>query len=180
MKRLLIVLVSSLTMLAACGSASQPIEVSQAWARTTVTGQTNGAIYFDIAAAADDTLVAASVPDSVAARAEIHEVVPADTTDGEEGGSMDQMGDEVGSNDMEMSDTSVPDGMDMGAMTMRQLTDGLALPAGETISFEPGSFHVMLVDLVEPLTTGVRVPLTLSFAEADDITITVDVSETGP
>ena len=68
----------------------------------------------------------------------------------------------------------------MGAMTMQELTAGLPLTAGETVSFEPGGYHVMLLDIAGPLEVGDEVEVTLDFAEADSVTITVQVAESAP
>jgi copper(I)-binding protein len=66
------------------------------------------------------------------------------------------------------------------AMVMQEMTDGLPLPAGETVSLAPGGYHIMLLDLVEPLETGDEFEVTLDFENADDVTLTVTVSETAP
>jgi hypothetical protein len=47
-----------------------------------------------------------------------------------------------------------------GVMKMRQL-DRLELPAGQTVTLEPGGNHIMLLDLRKPLKPGERVRLTL-------------------
>ena len=72
------------------------------------------------------------------------------------------------------------DSGEMGAMTMQELTDGLPLTAGETVTFKPGSYHIMLLDIAEPLEVGDEVEVTLDFAEADSVTITVEVAESAP
>ncbi len=46
-------------------------------------------------------------------------------------------------------------------MQMRELSDGLALPAGKVIELKPGGYHVMLMGLKRPLKTGDTVALTL-------------------
>ena len=69
---------------------------------------------------------------------------------------------------------------EMGEMMMRELADGLALPGGETVSLEPGGYHVMLLDLVDPLEIGETFDVTLDFADADSLTVTVTVAETAP
>jgi copper(I)-binding protein len=51
--------------------------------------------------------------------------------------------------------------MDGGVMRMRALPR-LELPAGRTVRLTPGTMHVMLVDLKQPLKVGDKVPLTLS------------------
>ena len=41
--------------------------------------------------------------------------------------------------------------------------------------FEPGGYHVMLIDLVKPLEVGQTVPVTLTFAKAGTIEVTATV-----
>lgn len=175
MKRELILLVPAAALVfAACGGDDQ-ISVDGAWARTSPAATDRGAVYFEVTADEADTLVGATVDDSIAGAAEIHEMVMADMGDDmdESMDDMDDMDDEAGS-DMDMSDdTEVP-------MTMQEMTSGLPLPAGETVVLEPGSYHVMLLDLVEPLETGDEFEVTLSFADGDDLTIEVPVLETAP
>ena len=52
-------------------------------------------------------------------------------------------------------------------MQMRELSDGLALPAGKPIELKPGGVHVMLMGLKQPLKTGDTVVLTLVVEGAD-------------
>lgn len=177
MKRSVSVLLTAAIALTACGS-DDDVTVAGAWARASAPTQTSGAVYFDLTVADDDALIGASVPASVATRAEIHEVVMVDDSmdtseDAHEmGGDMD---------DTEMSEGSDDMGdMEGGQMSMRELPDGLALTAGETVSFEPGSYHVMLPELADPLEVGDEFDLTLDFRNADDVTITVQVAETAP
>jgi len=47
-----------------------------------------------------------------------------------------------------------------GVMKMRRL-DGLALPAGEPVALAPGGFHIMLLDIKQPLAAGQEIALTL-------------------
>lgn len=175
-QRVLPFLAATALALAACGSDGDAVSIDGAWARATADGQTTGAIYFDLTVDEDDVLVAASVPSSVAGDAQIHEVVEADSgeTSGEMTGSDEMSGEMTGSDDMSGD-------MDMGgAMVMQELTDGLALTGGETVSFEPGGYHVMLLDLAQPLVVGDEVDLTLEFAEAGSTTLSVEVAETAP
>jgi hypothetical protein len=168
-KRLLAILPVAALVFAGCGSEDGgddgAVEVDDAWARASAEGQTAGAVYFRITADEADRLLAASVPASVAAAAEVHEVVMADGSDDGDGG-------------MDMDDDS-DDGADP-QMSMQELVDGLALPAGETVSFEPGGYHVMLLDLAAPLAAGDEIDLTLDLETADDITLTVEVAESAP
>lgn len=52
--------------------------------------------------------------------------------------------------------------MQGNTMQMRALKDGLALPAGKAVELKPGSYHVMLMDLKQPIKAGDTVPLTLT------------------
>ncbi len=51
--------------------------------------------------------------------------------------------------------------MEGDTMRMRALTQGLELPAGQPVQLKPGGYHVMLMDLKQPLSAGQSVPLTL-------------------
>ena len=55
--------------------------------------------------------------------------------------------------------------MDKDVMRMQRLTS-LPLPAGKTISLKPGGYHVMLMNLKEPLPVDSHVQLTLLFEDA--------------
>ncbi|MDH4050732.1 MAG: copper chaperone PCu(A)C [Rubrivivax sp.] len=57
--------------------------------------------------------------------------------------------------------------MEGNTMRMRALPNGLPLPAGQTVSLQPGGYHVMLMDLKQTLNAGDQVPVTL-LVEAND------------
>ena len=59
-------------------------------------------------------------------------------------------------------------------MEMRPV-DALPLPAGRTVELKPGGYHVMLVDLVKPLTAGQKVPMTLTVVGKDGKKATVSL-----
>ncbi|MEX1297021.1 MAG: copper chaperone PCu(A)C [Candidatus Limnocylindrales bacterium] len=67
---------------------------------------------------------------------------------------------------------------DEGMMSMNQVTE-IAIPAHADAVLEPGSYHLMLIDLVEPLTEGTEVELTLEFMAAEPQTVSAPVM-TGP
>jgi len=50
--------------------------------------------------------------------------------------------------------------MDGDTMRMRAIP-GLDLPAGQAVQLKPGGYHVMLMDLKQPLKAGETVPVTL-------------------
>jgi copper(I)-binding protein len=57
--------------------------------------------------------------------------------------------------------------LDGDVMKMRQLKDGLPIAKGATAELRPGGYHVMLLELKQPLTPGQTVPLTLTFEDAE-------------
>ena len=61
------------------------------------------------------------------------------------------------------------DTMRMGAIT------GLDLPADQRVDLKPGGFHVMLMDLKQPLKAGTKLPLTLRFQDESGATSTRQV-----
>ena len=66
-----------------------------------------------------------------------------------------------------------------GVMQMRELAGGLSIPAGGSVMLKPGSYHVMLIGLKKPLTAGEKIPLTLTFEKAGNISVTVSVQAMG-
>ncbi|PWV90431.1 copper chaperone PCu(A)C [Phyllobacterium myrsinacearum] len=63
--------------------------------------------------------------------------------------------------------------MDHDVMVMRELPKGLAIPAGESVKLTPGGYHLMLMDVAEPLKEGQVSKLTLKFEKAGPVTIDV-------
>jgi copper(I)-binding protein len=66
-----------------------------------------------------------------------------------------------------------------GVMQMREVADGLPIPAGGSVVLKPGSHNVMLIGLKKPLTAGEKFPLTLTFEKAGNISVTVPVQAMG-
>ena len=69
--------------------------------------------------------------------------------------------------------------MNNGVMTMRPLDKGLTIEPGKTVELAPGSYHLMLMDLKNPLKQGEKVPLTLEFEKAGKVTLSLDVEGVG-
>ncbi len=65
--------------------------------------------------------------------------------------------------------------MEGDVMKMRQIS-GVDLPAGALIELKPGGFHVMLLDLKQPVLPSSTVPLTLIFKDAKGFESKMDVS----
>jgi periplasmic copper chaperone A len=55
--------------------------------------------------------------------------------------------------------------MEGEVMKMRAIGK-LDLPAGRSVELKPGGYHIMLLDLKQPLEQGSTVPMTLSFRDA--------------
>lgn len=67
-----------------------------------------------------------------------------------------------------------------GVMSMTELENGLEIPAGGEAVLEPGGYHVMLINLNRDLNPGSAFDLTLTFADAGDVTVTVTVQTEAP
>ncbi len=65
-----------------------------------------------------------------------------------------------------------------GVMKMRQIPD-IPVPAGKAVRLQPGGLHIMFIDLKAPLKKGETFPLTLDFARAGEVTVTVHVKAAG-
>lgn len=63
-------------------------------------------------------------------------------------------------------------------MRMRPVTD-IPVAAGQTVELRPGSFHIMLIGLAAPMAQGTRVPLTLRFERAGEVTVELAVEAAG-
>lgn len=66
--------------------------------------------------------------------------------------------------------------MENDVMKMRQLKDGIALPAGGAVELKPGGLHLMFMDVVKPFKEGDSVPVTLEFEKAGKVDVTFNVA----
>jgi copper(I)-binding protein len=64
-----------------------------------------------------------------------------------------------------------------GIMRMRPVGGGLQIPAGGTVEFKPGGYHLMLIGLKHNLEEGQQIPLKLRFANAGDLDIEIKVEK---
>lgn len=146
-------------MAAGCGSSDSPptaLAIDNAWARPTPPGATNGVIYLTITPDIDDTLIGASVSQDVAATATLHKATA--------------VGDEHAHHGAEAT----------GDVTSMPATESIELTSGETFEFAPGTNHIMLTDLVDPLTDGRQFTLKLKLASGRSPTIDVTVANNPP
>ena len=69
--------------------------------------------------------------------------------------------------------------MEGDMMKMRQITDGIDISQGDMLEFKSGSYHVMLMGLVKPLTEGASFDITLTFRNQPPVTASVTVGKGG-
>ncbi|HEX6844173.1 MAG TPA: copper chaperone PCu(A)C [Actinomycetota bacterium] len=56
-----------------------------------------------------------------------------------------------------------------------QPVDGVDIPAGGAVTFEPGGYHVMLEELTEPLEVGSTISIVLTFEQAGDVSVDAEI-----
>ena len=66
-----------------------------------------------------------------------------------------------------------------GFMTMRQLTEGLEVPAGAEVALKPNSFHIMFLDLMHGVKKGETFAATLKFEKAGSVKVEFAVGAAG-
>jgi periplasmic copper chaperone A len=66
-----------------------------------------------------------------------------------------------------------------GIMSMRELANGLTIPAHSSVELAPGSFHVMFIGLNQPLKQGEHFSSTLTFEKAGPVNIEFTVESIG-
>ena len=69
--------------------------------------------------------------------------------------------------------------MSSGIMQMRELNDGMEIPAHGVVKFAPGGNHLMFVGLKSPLMKGETVHATLTFAHAGSATVEMPIQGAG-
>jgi copper(I)-binding protein len=69
--------------------------------------------------------------------------------------------------------------MDNGVMKMRPVPNGLEIKPGESVELKPGAYHVMMLDLKQPLNKGDHVKATLKFEKAGPVDIEYNVVGVG-
>lgn len=70
----------------------------------------------------------------------------------------------------------------MGRWNMEPSMDELMqldIPAGESIAFEPGSYHVMAMDVADTLEVGGETEVTLTFVGGDKVSFPVEIRAAG-
>jgi copper(I)-binding protein len=68
---------------------------------------------------------------------------------------------------------------DNGVMQMRELKEGLNIPAHATVRLAPGGYHLMFTHLTKPLEKGQTVAATLTFEHGGPVTVQFPVQAVG-
>lgn len=63
-----------------------------------------------------------------------------------------------------------------GMMGMKRVAS-LTVPANGSVELAPGGYHIMILQLVEPLVAGEDIPITLSFADGDEVQVIAEVRD---
>lgn len=61
--------------------------------------------------------------------------------------------------------------MEGEVMRMRALPEGLPIPADGTVELKPGGYHLMFMELKQPLVEGETVDVTLTFEKAGEVSL---------
>ena len=69
--------------------------------------------------------------------------------------------------------------MEGDVMKMRQLPDGVEIPAGQSVALSPGGLHLMFLKLKGAFKQGEEVPVTLNFEKAGPVEIKLPVMAAG-
>jgi hypothetical protein len=67
-----------------------------------------------------------------------------------------------------------------GEMMVMQPVERIPVAAGGTTELKPGSYHIMLMELTQPLAVGDTFELTLGFETSGEQVVTVEVRDTAP
>src|SRR5262252_311729 len=65
--------------------------------------------------------------------------------------------------------------MNNGVMTMRPMEKGLTIDPGKTVKLAPGGYHLMLMNLKNPLKQGDKLAIGLEFEKAGKVQVSFDV-----
>jgi periplasmic copper chaperone A len=69
--------------------------------------------------------------------------------------------------------------MDQGVMKMRPVAGGLEIKPGATVELKPDGYHLMFVDLKQPLKQGEKVAGTLEFEKSGTVELQYTVEAVG-
>ena len=62
---------------------------------------------------------------------------------------------------------------------MQQATH-IVIEPGESVALEPGGYHIMLINLQQPLVDGEKFPMTLRFEHAGTVDVEIAIHKEAP
>jgi copper(I)-binding protein len=65
--------------------------------------------------------------------------------------------------------------MEGDVMKMNELPDGVVIPAGGSVTLEPGGLHIMFMQLNQAFAEGSTIPVTLTFEKAGSVEVELAV-----
>lgn len=148
MKQYVWILVSMLVLSVvgtSCGGTGDELAVSEVWSRASASMQNAGAVYMNIAGGESSDRLIAVAVDESVAMK------------------------------AEIHETTMAEGDDGQEMMAMQQVSSIEVPADGQAVLEPGGYHIMLMQLVEPLVDGGEFTVTLTFEEAGDIEVVAEV-----
>ena len=74
---------------------------------------------------------------------------------------------------VELHETQMADGV----MSMQHLPQGIPVPAGSTVSLEPGGLHIMCLGVTQALVEGESADLQLEFESSGLVTVNAEIRE---
>jgi periplasmic copper chaperone A len=75
---------------------------------------------------------------------------------------------------VEIHETKIDDN---GVMSMKPITDGIVIPAKQSVDFKPRGLHFMLIDIKYPLVKGTQIPVTLNFKHSGTQKININIAD---
>ncbi|RYY87527.1 MAG: copper chaperone PCu(A)C [Comamonadaceae bacterium] len=66
--------------------------------------------------------------------------------------------------------------MEGDVMKMRAVSGGLDLPPRQTVELKPSGYHLMLMNLKQPIAKGTTVPMTLRFEDAKGVRTALEIA----
>jgi len=69
--------------------------------------------------------------------------------------------------------------MKNGVMSMREVAGGVEIKPGQTVVLKPNAYHIMLMDLKQPLVKGEHLMGTLEFANAGKVDVDFPIQAIG-
>lgn len=86
-------------------------------------------------------------------------------------------GESEAAGEIQLHETTVDDN---GVARMEEQPEGIIIPAGETVSLEPGGLHVMLLDLQAELVEGDTVNVVLDFDNGEQVVLDAIIQTEAP